>query len=123
VNTVKYPTQLDGQYDNDTSRWLWLFKWLLVLPHVIVLMFLWFAALVLSIAAGITILFTCAYSKTIFDFNVDYPQQDRCGLVLVNRHSARRYRCGSRTSRNCRDHLALARVAPAISTDGCNHAP
>ena len=38
-----YPARLDGELDPRTSRWLWLVKWLLVLPHVFVLVFLWIA--------------------------------------------------------------------------------
>jgi hypothetical protein len=45
-------------------------KWLLALPHVIVLAFLWAAFVVLTVVAGISILFTRRYPRAIFDFNV-----------------------------------------------------
>ena len=65
-----YPARLDGHLDPATSRWLWLVKWLLVLPHAVILFFLWWAALVLTVVAGVVILFTGRYPRAIFDFNV-----------------------------------------------------
>jgi Domain of unknown function (DUF4389) len=65
-----YPVRLDGRLDPQTSRWLWLIKWLTVIPHVIVLFFLWVAAVVLTIVAGFAILFTTRYPRPIFDFNL-----------------------------------------------------
>ena len=65
-----YPARLDGHLDPGVSRWQWLFKWLLVIPHVVVLTFLWAATLVLTVVAGFAILFTGRYPRSIFDFNV-----------------------------------------------------
>ena len=65
-----YPARLDGHLDPDVNRWLWLVKWLLVIPHVVVLFFLWVAVTVLTIVAGFSILFTGRYPRGIFDFNV-----------------------------------------------------
>jgi hypothetical protein len=64
-----YPVRVDGQLDPTTSRWLWLVKWILVIPHAIVLAFLWLAALVLTLIAGVAILFTGHYPRPIFEFN------------------------------------------------------
>ena len=64
-----YPAHLDARLD-DPGRWLWLVKWVLVIPHVIVLVFLWLAVTVLTIIAGFAILFTGRYPRSIFDFNV-----------------------------------------------------
>ena len=65
-----YPARLTGRIDPHTSRWLWLVKWLLALPHVIVLAFLWIAVLLTTVVAGFAILFTGRYPRRIFDFNV-----------------------------------------------------
>ena len=62
--------QLDGRLDADLSRWLWVVKWLLAIPHYIVLAFLWLAFAVLTIVAFFAILITGRYPRAIFDFNV-----------------------------------------------------
>jgi len=52
----------------DLNRWLPLVKWLLAIPHFIVLGFLWVAALVAVIAAWFAILFTGRYPRGLFAF-------------------------------------------------------
>ena len=64
------PVRLTGRLALPLSRWLWLVKWVLVIPHVFVLTFLWIAVSVLTVVAGFVILFTGRYPKAIFDFNV-----------------------------------------------------
>jgi Domain of unknown function (DUF4389) len=52
----------------DLNRWLPLVKWLLALPHYVVLFFLSIAALVVVIVAWFVILFTGRYPRGLFDF-------------------------------------------------------
>jgi hypothetical protein len=54
----------------DLTRWLPLVKWLLAIPHYIVLVFLWLAAVVAVIVAWFAILFTGRYPRGLFDFVV-----------------------------------------------------
>ncbi|MCU1602432.1 MAG: hypothetical protein JWO22_3141 [Frankiales bacterium] len=70
MSTASYPARLDGRLDPNLSRWLWLVKWLLVLPHVVLLAFLWIAVTVTTVVAGFCILFTRRYPRGLFDFNV-----------------------------------------------------
>jgi hypothetical protein len=65
-----YPLQLQGELAPQLNRGLWLVKWLLIIPHVIVLAVLWVAFFATSAAAFLTILLTGRYPRTIFDFNV-----------------------------------------------------
>ena len=64
-----YPLQMEAALDAP-SRWLWLVKWILVIPHLVVLAFLWMAFFVLSVVAFFAILITGRYPRGIFDFNV-----------------------------------------------------
>ncbi|MEK6275931.1 MAG: DUF4389 domain-containing protein [Actinomycetota bacterium] len=52
----------------DLNRWLPLVKWFLAIPHYIVLVFLWIAAILLGIFAWFAILFTGRYPRGLFDF-------------------------------------------------------
>jgi hypothetical protein len=52
------------------NRWLPLVKWLLAIPHLIVLVFLWIGAVVAIVIAWFAILFTGRYPDGLFDFVV-----------------------------------------------------
>jgi hypothetical protein len=56
--------------EKDLNRWLPLVKWLLAVPHYIVLFVLGIAAVVCMIIAWFVILFTGRYPKGLFDFIV-----------------------------------------------------
>jgi Domain of unknown function (DUF4389) len=65
-----YPVLVEGDIDPGLSRWQWLVKWLLAIPHFVVLAFLWAAFFLLTVVVFFAILFTGRYPKSIFDFNV-----------------------------------------------------
>jgi len=67
---VGYPVRVDAQLDVGLSRWLWLFKWFLAIPHYVVLTFLWMAFCLLSALAWVAIVVTGRYPRWIFEFNV-----------------------------------------------------
>ena len=78
--TDKYPSTVDEQsvhleidypdVEQDLNRWLPLVKWLLAIPHYIVLFFLGVLAVIAVVVAWFAILFTGRYPKGLFDFVV-----------------------------------------------------
>jgi hypothetical protein len=78
--TDRYPSTVDEQSvhleidypdaERDLTRWLPLVKWLLAIPHYIVLVVLWLAAFVAVVIAWFAILFTGRYPRALFDFVV-----------------------------------------------------
>ena len=65
-----YPVTLTGALDEPLSRWLWIFKIILLIPHLVVLAFLWIAFVLGTVFAFFSILFTGRYPRGMFDFNV-----------------------------------------------------
>jgi hypothetical protein len=65
-----YPVRVDATLDPHLSRWLWLVKWVLTIPHYLVLIFLWIAFFVMSVVAFFAILFTGRYPRPVFEFNL-----------------------------------------------------
>ena len=65
-----YPLDIRGELSPDLSRWLWLVKWFLAIPHFIVLLFLSIAAFFVWIIAWWAILFTARYPRWMFNYIV-----------------------------------------------------
>src|SRR3954471_13072238 len=63
-----YPLQIEGTLAPRLNRWLWLVKWLLAIPHFIVLVFLWIAFAVVTVIAFFAILVTGRYPRGLFEF-------------------------------------------------------
>jgi hypothetical protein len=65
-----YPARLESQLDPQLSRWLWLVKWLLLIPHFLILFFLWIVFVLVTVVAFFAILFSGRYPHRLFDFNL-----------------------------------------------------
>ena len=78
--TDRYPSTVEEQsvhleidypeVERDLNRWLPLVKWLLVIPHLLVLALLWIGALAAVVIAWFAIVITGRYPKRLFDFVV-----------------------------------------------------
>jgi hypothetical protein len=78
--TDQYPSTVEQQsvhleidypdVEHDLNRWLPLFKWLLAIPHYVVLFFLWLAAIIAIIVAWFAILLTGRYPRALFEYVV-----------------------------------------------------
>ena len=70
LSSPEYPVQVTGRLDRQLSRWLWLVKWVLVIPHLLVLVALWAGFAVMTLVALVAILVTGRYPRRIFEYNV-----------------------------------------------------
>jgi hypothetical protein len=69
-NRAPYPVRVDAAPTPSTSRGLWLVKWLMLIPHYVVLTVLWIAFIAVSVTAFFAILVTGRYPRPLFAFNV-----------------------------------------------------
>src|ERR1022692_2140366 len=65
-----YPVKVQARLDEPLSRWLWLVKWLLAIPHYIMLFFLWIAFAAVTVIAFFAILFTPPSPPRLFGFTL-----------------------------------------------------
>jgi hypothetical protein len=63
------PIRLDARLDEPLNRGLWLVKWLLLIPHFVVLAVLWVAFSVVTFIAFFAILITGQYPRSLFEFS------------------------------------------------------
>ena len=65
-----YPVTIAGELSTELSPWLWLIKWLLIIPHVLLLFLIWIGMVLSVIGAFFAILVTGRYPRGLFDFNL-----------------------------------------------------
>ncbi len=66
-----YPLTYDVEYPEGLSRWLIFVKWLLAIPHIVILYLLGIASSLVTFIAFFAILFTKRYPQGLFDFVVN----------------------------------------------------
>ena len=65
-----YPLEIRGDPSPELSRWLWLIKWILAIPHFIVLIFLYIGVVVVWFIAWWAVLITARYPRWMFTYMV-----------------------------------------------------
>ena len=68
--TPSYPLQLEADLDPQLSRGLWLVKWLLIIPHLVVLFVLWIGLGVSTVVSFFAILVTGRFPRPLFNYNL-----------------------------------------------------
>jgi hypothetical protein len=87
-----HPVRLEGRLEPRLSRWLWLVKWFLLIPHIVLLVFLWIGFVLASIGAFFSILFTGRYPRGIFGYNLGVLRWSwRVGFYAYNALGTDRY--------------------------------
>jgi hypothetical protein len=64
------PVIVEATVEPGLSRWLWLVKWFLLIPHYVVLTLLWLVFVPLTGAALVWIVATGRYPRPLFAFNL-----------------------------------------------------
>jgi hypothetical protein len=72
VQETSYPVTYDVEYPEKLSRWLIFVKWLLIIPHIIVVYVLSIVGGLLTLIAWFAILFTGRFPRGMFNFVVGY---------------------------------------------------
>src|SRR3954467_2866758 len=70
AEVASYPVQLDVQHQEEYSRFMPLIKWLILIPHYIVLIILGIGALLAVLFSFFAVLFTRKYPEGLFNYVV-----------------------------------------------------
>jgi hypothetical protein len=69
----QYPVNFDVRYQEPMSRGLFfILKWIMLIPHYILLALLFIVAVIVTILAWFAVLFTGRYPRSLFGFMVGY---------------------------------------------------